>query len=128
VIVRGVLEYGVIGVFALMAVGIGTGGVGVFSSLGALVLAVGIGRIRRVRVPVRTMRVVAGVSPVAFAQGAQKDAMLTAFATRSSSRTLPVTMTNAEGISGSKSGCTRSRSPGATANMDGAAIRRAIAP
>jgi len=113
VVVRGVLEYGVIGVFALMAVGIGTEGVGVFSSLGALVLAVGVAVVVHIAFTYLfvLMRVVAGVSPVAFLRGA-KDAMLTAFATRSSSGTLPVTMTNAE-----------EDLVGATANMDGAAIR-----
>jgi len=128
VVVRGVLEYGVIGVFALMAVGIGTEGVGVFSSLGALVLAVGVAVVVHIAFTYLfvLMRVVAGVSPVAFLRGA-KDAMLTAFATRSSSGTLPVTMTNAEEDLRIEERVYSFALPvGATANMDGAAIRQAI--
>jgi Na+/H+-dicarboxylate symporter len=128
VVVRGVLEYGVVGVFALMAVGIGTEGVGVFSSLGALVLAVGVAVVVHIAFTYLfvLMRVVAGVSPVAFLRGA-KDAMVTAFATRSSSGTLPVTMTNAEEDLRIEERVYSFALPvGATANMDGAAIRQAI--
>ncbi|EMA65297.1 sodium:dicarboxylate symporter [Halorubrum aidingense JCM 13560] len=128
VVVRGVLEYGVIGVFALMAVGIGTEGVGVFSSLGALVLAVAVAVAVHIAFTYLfvLMRVVAGVSPIAFLTGA-KDAMLTAFATRSSSGTLPVTMTNAEEDLRIEERVYSFALPvGATANMDGAAIRQAI--
>jgi len=128
VVVRGVLEYGVVGVFALMAVGIGTEGVGVFSSLGALVLAVAVAVVVHIAFTYLfvLMRVVVGVSPVAFLRGA-KDAMLTAFATRSSSGTLPVTMTNAEEDLRIEERVYSFALPvGATANMDGAAIRQAI--
>jgi Na+/H+-dicarboxylate symporter len=72
------------------------------------------------------MGLVAGVSPVAFLAGA-KDAMLTAFATRSSSGTLPVTMRNAEADLRIAERVYSFVLPvGATANMDGAAIRQAI--
>ncbi|SNZ17798.1 Na+/H+-dicarboxylate symporter [Natronoarchaeum philippinense] len=128
VVVRGVLEYGVVGVFALMAVGIGTEGVGVFSSLGALVLAIGIAVVVHIAFTYLfvLMSVVADVSPVAFLAGA-KDAMVTAFATRSSTGTLPVTMTNAEDDLRIKERVYSFALPvGATANMDGAAIRQAI--
>jgi len=128
VVVRGVLEYGVIGVFALMAVGIGTEGVGVFSSLGALVLAVTVAVVIHIAFTYLfvLMRVVVGVSPIAFLRGA-KDAMLTAFATRSSSGTLPVTMTNAEEDLRIEERVYSFALPvGATANMDGAAIRQGI--
>jgi len=128
VVVRGVLEYGVIGVFALMAVGIGTEGVGVFSSLGALVLAVAVAVVVHIAFTYLfvLMRVVIGVSPIDFLRGA-KDAMLTAFATRSSSGTLPVTMTNAEEDLRIEERVYSFALPvGATANMDGAAIRQAI--
>ncbi|ELK50142.1 proton/sodium-glutamate symport protein, partial [Haloferax sp. BAB-2207] len=93
VIVRGVLEYGVVGIFALMASGIGTEGIGVFSSLGELVLAVAVAVVAHIVITYLflLMGLVMNVSPVAFLAGA-KDAMVTAFATRSSSGTLPVTM------------------------------------
>ncbi|WP_336021704.1 dicarboxylate/amino acid:cation symporter [Halobellus salinisoli] len=128
VVVRGVLEYGVIGVFALMAAGIGTEGIGVFTSLGALVLAVAVAVTIHIVVTYLflLMGVVAGVSPIAFLAGA-KDAMLTAFATRSSSGTLPVTMQNADEDLRIKEHVYSFALPvGATANMDGAAIRQAI--
>lgn len=128
VVVRGVLEYGVIGVFALMAAGIGTEGIGVFSSLGELVLAVAVAVVIHIGFTylLFLMGVVADVSPLAFLVGA-KDAMVTAFATRSSSGTLPVTMTNAEEDLRIKERIYSFVLPvGATANMDGAAIRQAI--
>jgi len=128
VVVRGVLEYGVVGVFALMAAGIGTEGIGVFTSLGALVLAVAVGITLHIVFTYLflLMGVVAGVSPIAFLAGA-KDAMLTAFATRSSSGTLPVTMRNAEEDLRIEERVYSFALPvGATANMDGAAIRQAI--
>jgi len=128
VVVRGVLEFGVVGVFALMAAGIGTEGVGVFSSLGELVLAVAVAIAVHIGVIylLVLMRGVAGVSPLSFLAGA-KDAMLTAFATRSSSGTLPVTMRNAEEDLRIRERVYSFALPvGATANMDGAAIRQAI--
>ncbi len=128
VVVRGVLEYGVIGVFALMAAGIGTEGIGVFSSLGELVLAVAlaVGIHIAFTYLLVLMSLVAHVSPLAFLSGA-KDAMLTAFATRSSSGTLPVTMTDAEEQLRIDEYVYSFVLPvGATANMDGAAIRQAI--
>ncbi|MFC6719070.1 dicarboxylate/amino acid:cation symporter [Natrialbaceae archaeon GCM10025810] len=128
VVVRGVLEYGVIGVFALMAAGIGAEGIGVFSSLGELVLAVAIAVVVHIAFTYLflLMSVVADVSPLAFLVGS-KDAMVTAFATRSSSGTLPVTMSNAEEDLRIKERVYSFALPvGATANMDGAAIRQAI--
>jgi len=128
VVVRGVLEFGVVGVFALMAAGIGTEGVGVFSSLGELVLAVAIAVVVHVAFTYLfvLMRLVVGVSPLSFLSGA-KDAMVTAFATRSSSGTLPVTMRNAEeDLRISERVYSFALPVGATANMDGAAIRQAI--
>ena len=128
VVVRGVLEYGVIGVFALMASGIGTEGIGVFSSLGTLVVAVAVAVTIHIVVTYLLLLIgaVVGASPVAFLAGA-KDAMVTAFATRSSSGTLPVTMTDAdEGLRIDERVYSFALPVGATANMDGAAIRQAI--
>ena len=128
VIVRGVLEFGVLGVFALMASGIGTEGVGVFTSLGELVVAVAIGVLIHIVFTylVVLMGVVVDVSPIAFLSGA-KDAMVTAFATRSSTGTLPVTMRNAdENLRIAERIYSFTLPVGATANMDGAAIRQAI--
>ena len=128
VVVRGVLEFGVIGVFALMAAGLGTEGIGVFSSLGELVVAVALAVAVHVTFTYLfvLMRLFAGVSPLAFLAGA-KDAMVTAFATRSSSGTLPVTMNNAdEDLRIGEAVYSFALPVGATANMDGAAIRQSI--
>jgi Na+/H+-dicarboxylate symporter len=128
VVVRGVLEFGVFGVFALMAAGLGTEGIGAFTSLGSLVLAVAVAVVVHVAFTYLFVLtgLVAGVSPVAFLAGA-KDAMLTAFATRSSSGTLPVTMRNAdEDLRIAERVYSFALPVGATANMDGAAIRQAI--
>ncbi|WP_135305338.1 dicarboxylate/amino acid:cation symporter [Haloarcula amylovorans] len=128
VVVRGVLEYGVIGVFALMAAGIGTEGIGVFTTLGELVLAIAIAIVVHIGVTylLILMVLIADVSPLAFLAGA-KDAMVTAFATRSSSGTLPVTMRNAEeDLRIAERVYSFTLPVGATANMDGAAIRQAI--
>ncbi|WP_435335868.1 dicarboxylate/amino acid:cation symporter [Haloarchaeobius sp. TZWWS8] len=128
VVVRGVLEYGVVGVFALMAAGLGTEGVGAFTSLGMLVVAVAVAVV--IHVVVTYLFVMMGllgkVSPLAFLAGA-RDAMVTAFATRSSSGTLPVTMRNAEeDLKIDEPIYSFTLPVGATANMDGAAIRQAV--
>lgn len=128
VVVRGVLEYGVVGVFALMAAGIGTEGIGVFSSLGELVVAVAIAVVIHIvfMYLIVLMGLITDVSPIAFLAGS-KDAMVMAFTTRSSGGTLPVTMTNAEEDLRIKERVYSFVLPvGATANMDGAAIRQAI--
>ncbi len=69
---------------------------------------------------------IANVSPLAFLSGS-KDAIVTAFATRSSSGTLPITMTSAEENPRIKEAVYSFALPvGATANMDGTAIQEAI--
>ncbi|MFW5938709.1 MAG: dicarboxylate/amino acid:cation symporter [Halanaeroarchaeum sp.] len=126
--VWGVMEYGVVGVFALVAASIGTNGIGGILSLGSLVgviaLAVAI-HMSVVYLGVITMFFL-DRSPLAFLAGA-KNAMVTAFSIRSSSGTLPVTMTDAEEylrIDESVYGF--SLPLGSTINMDGAAIRQGV--
>ncbi|TYL38385.1 dicarboxylate/amino acid:cation symporter [Natronococcus pandeyae] len=127
-IVWGVMEYGVIGVFALMAAAIGTEGLGAIVQLGSLVGVIAIGIAIHMAVTylgVMTIGIL-GQSPLAFLSGA-KDAMLTAFAIRSSSGTLPVTITNAEeNLKIDESVYGFGLPLGATINMDGAAIRQAV--
>ncbi|OIB58510.1 dicarboxylate/amino acid:cation symporter [Natrialba sp. SSL1] len=127
-IVWGVMEYGVIGVFALMAASIGTEGLGAIVQLGSLVAVIGIGIVIHMTVTylgVMTIGIL-GQSPIAFLNGA-KDAMVTAFAIRSSSGTLPVTVTNAEkNLKIDESVYGFGLPLGATINMDGAAIRQAV--
>lgn len=127
-IVWGVMEYGVVGVFALMAASIGTEGLGAIVQLGALVGVIAIGIVVHMTVTYLGLMTVGilGQSPLAFLNGA-KDAMLTAFTIRSSSGTLPVTITDAEeNLRIDESVYGFGLPLGATINMDGAAIRQAV--
>ncbi|MFC6769687.1 dicarboxylate/amino acid:cation symporter [Natrinema soli] len=127
-IVWGVMEYGVIGVFALMAAAIGTEGLGAIVQLGALVAVIAVGVTIHMTVTylgVMTLGIL-GKSPLAFLRGA-KDAMVTAFTIRSSSGTLPVTIADAETNMRIDESVYGFGLPlGATINMDGAAIRQAV--
>ncbi|SEW15987.1 dicarboxylate/amino acid:cation symporter [Natrinema salifodinae] len=127
-IVWGVMEYGVIGVFALMAASIGTEGLGTIVQLGALVAVIAVGIAIHMTVTylgVMTIGIL-GQSPLAFLRGA-KDAMVTAFTIRSSSGTLPVTIADAEeNLRIDESIYGFGLPLGATINMDGAAIRQAV--
>lgn len=128
VLVWGVMEYGVIGVFALVASELAGKDVGAILALGSLVVVVFIGVVIHITVTYLGVIVggLLGGSPISFLQGA-KNAMVTAFSVRSSSATLPVTMSDAEErlrIDESVYGF--SLPLGSTANMDGAAIRQAV--
>lgn len=128
VLVWGVMEYGVIGVFALVASELAGKDVGAILALGSLVVVVFIGVVIHITVTYLGVIVggLLGRSPISFLQGA-KNAMVTAFSVRSSSATLPVTMSDAEErlrIDESVYGF--SLPLGSTANMDGAAIRQAV--
>lgn len=128
-IVWGVMEYGVIGVFALMAATIGDVGAGALVSFavlsGALLVAVTIHI-----VVVYLGGLIVGLSrssPLAFLVGS-KEAMVTALSIRSSSGTLPVTMSDAEeNLRIDESVYGFSLPLGATINMDGTAMYQGVA-
>ncbi|KZN23146.1 amino acid transporter [Haladaptatus sp. R4] len=127
-VVWGVMEYGVVGVFALLATSMATHGLGAIESLAMLVAAVALGTLLQISITYLGLITMLGLGqhPIKFLRGA-KDAMVTAFSIRSSTGTLPVTMQNAEDdlkIDESLYGF--SLPLGATINMDGAAIRQAI--
>jgi len=127
-LVWAVMEYGVVGVFALMATSMATHGLGAIASLFWLVAAIALGVAIQILVTYLGLITYLGLgqNPLDFLRGA-KDAMVTAFSIRSSSGTLPVTMRNAEedlAIDESLYGF--SLPLGATVNMDGAAVRQAI--
>ncbi len=127
-IVWGVMEYGVIGVFALVAASVGSNGVDAVFSLAMLVAVIALGVVLQIGITYLGIITVGllGQSPLAFLSGA-KDAMVTAFSIRSSSGTLPVTMGNAEeNFKIDESVYGFSLPLGATINMDGAAIRQAV--
>lgn len=119
-ILRGVLEYGPIGVFALIAVALGETGLQALVPLAKLT-AVVYGGVALLLVLYCALLLLTRVRLRQFFAAA-KDPMLTAYVTRSSSGTLPVTMRAAQklGIKESISGF--SLPLGATINMDGTAL------
>lgn len=116
VVIWGVMEYGVIGVFALLAAETASNGLGSLLSLAMLVAAVALAVAIHIVLTYLGLLIYLGgkLSPIAFLRGAE-DAMVTAFSIRSSSATLPVSMRNAEEdlrIDGSLYGfCSRSGRP-----------------
>lgn len=128
-IVWGVMEYGVIGVFALMANVFGEAGLDAiipFTKLiGGLLLAVIIHIIL-----IYLLVIVVGFlrrSPWSFISGV-KNTMLTALSIRSSSGTLPVTMSDAENnLKIDESIYSFTLPLGATINMDGTAMYQGLA-
>ncbi|AGB15941.1 Na+/H+ dicarboxylate symporter [Halovivax ruber XH-70] len=128
-IVWGVMEYGVIGVFALMAAVFAEAGVTAVTTfavlIGTLALAVTL-HVLLVHLGAIIL-VLVGESPVAFLAGA-KEALITALSIRSSSGTLPVTMSNAdENFHIDESVYGFSLPLGATINMDGTALYQGVA-
>lgn len=127
-VVWGIMEYGVIGVFALMAGVFGEAGaqaLGPFLLLMAtLALAVTI-HISVVYLGTMIM-VLTQQSPIAFLSGI-KDAMVTALSISSSSATLPVSMSNADDNLRINEGIYGFSLPlGSTINMDGTAMYQGI--
>ncbi len=119
-IIRGVLEYAPIGVFALIAVTLGETGVSALVPLAKLTGVVYGGVLLQIGFYVLVL-VFFGVSVKRFF-GAAKEPMATAFVTRSSNGTLPVSTRAAEGM-GVKEGVYGFSLPlGATINMDGTAV------
>lgn len=125
-IVRWVLQYAPIGVFALLAVVFGTQGAKVAGSLGMVTLTVYIALAVHVIVVYGGALAIYKLSLFKFLQRA-KEAMVTAFVTRSSSATLPVTMKCADENMGIPKGIYSFTLPlGATINMDGTAIYQGV--
>lgn len=128
-IVRGVMEFGVFGVFALLATTFGNTGPEALVDFGILILAFVLG------VAIH-MTLVYGVvlnvlilkkSPLRFLSGA-KEALLMAFATRSSASVLPVSMKAAEdNLKIDESIYSFTLPLGATINMDGTAMYQGVA-
>ena len=121
-IVRAVLEFAPFGVFSLIAVVIGKEGFSIFVDYGAIIGAAALGTAIVILVVYSGILLAFKMSPLKFLRGG-KEAMLTAFATRSSSGTLPVTMKCAdENFGVNRSAYSFSLPIGATINMNGTAI------
>jgi len=127
-IVWGVIEYAVVGVFALMAWAFGTTGPDLILSFGKLILALALAIVVHITVTYLLGIVVVALrkSPRDFLGGA-REAITTAFAIRSSSGTLPVTMSNAgENLKIDEGVYSFTLPLGATINMDGTAMYQGV--
>ncbi|HDH63257.1 MAG TPA: dicarboxylate/amino acid:cation symporter [Firmicutes bacterium] len=125
-VVGWVLEYAPIGVFALIAVVFGKQGAKAFGPLGMVTLTVYLALIVHVIVVYGGLLSMFKINFAKFLSKA-KEAMITAFVTRSSSGTLPVTMKVAEENMGINRGIFSFTLPlGATINMDGTAIYQGV--
>jgi Na+/H+-dicarboxylate symporter len=128
-IVWGVMEYGVLGVFALMAVVFADAGPGAVRAFAMVILALAIAVVVHIAVVHLGILIVAVTrqSPIAFLVGV-KDALVTALAIASSSAALPISMANAENNLKINEGIYGFSLPlGATINMDGTAMYQGVA-
>jgi len=121
-IVRGIMEYAPIGVFFLIAMVFAQQGAKALGPLLFVTLTVYLGLLVHLVISYGGIMAVAGLGFFKFLKGAN-EAMITAFVTRSSGGTLPVTMRCAEEKLGiPRSICSFTLPLGATINMDGTAI------
>lgn len=125
-IVRFVLEVMPYGVFALIAVNIGDLGLEIFVQYGRLIATDYIAMFLHILLVYGIILMIFKLNPAKFFWGA-KDAMLTAYVTRTSAGTLPVSMECAEERLGiSKEIYSFSLPLGATINMDGSGLHMMV--
>ncbi len=125
-IVHGVLQYAPFGVFALIAIVFGQQGAKAFGPLGMVTLTVYISLVVHLVLTYGGFLAINKLSFLKFLKGG-REAMLTAFVTRSSAGTLPVTMQNTEDNLGAPRSIASFTLPlGATVNMDGTAIYQGV--
>lgn len=124
-IVRGIMEYAPIGVFALVAVVLAKEGPRVIGPLATAVGAEYLAIVVHVAVVYGLILRIFGLRLSKFLAHA-KEAMITAFVTRSSSGTLPVSMACAENMGISKGTYSFTLPLGATINMDGTSIYQGV--
>jgi len=125
-IVGGILQYAPIGVFVLVGIVFGKQGAKAAGPLVTVIIAVYLGLLIHIFLVYGLFLRAFGVGIFKFLSKA-KDAMLTAFVTRSSSGTLPVTMRVAREEMGLPVGIYSFTLPlGATINMDGTALYQGV--
>lgn len=125
-VVHWVLQYAPIGVFALIAVVFGKQGAEAFGPLAAITGSVYAGLLAHLLLVYCGLLLVYRMSPKQFLLRI-REAFITAFVTRSSGGTLPVTMDVAEEKLGVSKGVYSFTLPlGATINMDGTAIYQGV--
>lgn len=123
-VMKGILQYVPVGIFAIIAEVVGTQGADTLWSLGNFVLVLYIGLFVQLAIYIMVLFFTKR-KPGSFFKEARTP-MITAFVTQSSSGTLPVTLNAAQNLGLSKSLYGFSLPLGATINMDGAAIRIAV--
>ncbi|MFC3041112.1 dicarboxylate/amino acid:cation symporter [Virgibacillus xinjiangensis] len=123
-IMRGVLQYVPVGIFAIVANTVGNQGTSTLLSLGHMLMVFYIALMVQLIFYILSLFIFK-ISPTAFFRQARTP-MLTAFVTQSSSGTLPLTLNAARNMGLNKGLYGFSLPLGATINMDGAAIRIAV--
>ena len=125
-VVHWILQYAPIGVFALIAVVFGKQGAEAFGPLGIVTLSVYIALLVHYLLVYGGLLAIFRISPLQFYARA-KEATITAFVTRSSGGTLPVSLDVAQNKMGVSKGVFSFTLPlGATINMDGTAIYQGV--
>ena len=125
-IIKGIMQYAPIGVLSLVAVVFATNGPKVVGSLGIVTAACFVGYALHVIIVYLGMVKFYGKLPIKRYFRDAKDPFITAFVTRSSNGTLPVTMEAAENLGIPKDIYSFSLPLGATVNMDGTAIYQGV--
>ena len=122
-----VMAFAPYGVFALISITAARFGIGILAPFAKVILAVYIGCVIHALIVYSGMvRVICKRSPLWFFKGIQESA-ITAFVTRSSSGTLPVTLSNVRDNLGISEGVSSFVLPlGATINMDGTALYQGV--
>ena len=121
-VVGWIMQYAPIGVFALVFVVFSKNGAKAFGPLATTTLAVYLGLICQFFLVYGGLLLIFGLSPLRFYKKVRSP-MLTAFVTRSSGGTLPISMSTAENEMGITRGVYGFTLPlGATINMDGTTI------
>ena len=125
-IIKGIMQYAPIGVLSLVAVVFATNGPKVVGSLGIVTAACFIGYALHIGLVYLGMVKFLAKLPIKRYFRDAKDPFITAFVTRSSNGTLPVTMESAENLGVPKDIYAFSLPLGATINMDGTAIYQGV--
>lgn len=126
IIMEMILKLSPIGVFCLITPVVATNGPQILGSLAMVLLTAYIGYIvHAVIVYSSTVKVMAGLSPVAFFKG-MAPAIMFAFSSASSVGTLPINMECAEKLGADKDVASFVLPLGATINMDGTAIYQGV--
>jgi Na+/H+-dicarboxylate symporter len=125
-IIKGIMQYAPIGVLSLVSVVFATNGTRVVGSLGIVTVACFVGYAVHIIVVYFGMVKFYAKLPLKRYFRDAKHPFITAFVTRSSNGTLPITMEAAENLGVSKDIYSFSLPLGATVNMDGTAIYQGV--